>query len=291
VWPAGYVLNPLRLRMRRRTTVQSSDVSIRRIDLLVMQIIRYAEFLLFIMGTITLLLDRMRLVRQPINKVAVESTAAQMIAVVLMLPFVCVSFSGRSWISAQEQGVSPFPMSGMARGGVILTFCLVANKLLRRRYKPANDQRHERGDWRSEATDEAIRAEDEFRDAAQHHIEWSRKVVWSVFVSGLAGFPAALSIVLIPVRLLDRGHVTEIIAFVGLLTGTIGLVVLVVSVAAWCHEYRSKRDPRLVCPHCGGGLFTHHIWVIATKNCPRCGDYVFGDRNKGKKLPLLDPEF
>jgi hypothetical protein len=134
-----------------------------------MQTIQYAGFLLFIVGMITVIWARLRLERTPVNQVAVEGTAALVIALVLMLPLVGVILSRSFWISAQEPRVPPFPLTPTASAGVILTFCIVAARLLRRLYKPANDQRVERGDWRSEATKEAIRAEDEFRDAAQHH--------------------------------------------------------------------------------------------------------------------------
>jgi hypothetical protein len=261
----------------------------RQIELVNMQINRYAEFALFVTGVITVVLDRLRLARTPIGKVAVDGMAAQVIALILMFPFTyAVAFSRHFWINAHApEGVPPFPMGATARAGPILLFCIVAGRLLRRLYNLANI----RGDWHSGTTTEATRAEEEFRDAAQRHVDWSRKVVWSVFMAGLIGFPTALVSVLIIVRLLDRGHVTEIVAVVGLLMGSVGLVIVVMSVAVWCHQYRSKRDPQLVCPCCGGGLFPYYMEVIPTGNCPHCGGCVYGDGREGKKLPATDPDF
>ncbi len=260
-----------------------------------------AELLLFMVGLLAGISGRIRLERLAESELAVEGTATQAIAVALMLPLVwAISFSGRFWISEQLLvGFQRSPTTWTARAGPILLFGIVAVRLLRRLYDLLNDQRLdllndqrlEIRDWRLEPANEAIMSEGDFRAAVKYHTEWSRKVVWSVFLAGLAGLPAALLIVLIPVRLLNRGRATEIVAVVGLLTGAIGLVLVVASVAVWRNKCQSKRDPRLVCPHCGGGLFVHQGWVILARKCVRCGSCVLGDSRKVKQIPALDPDF
>jgi hypothetical protein len=52
---------------------------------------------------------------------------------------------------------------------------------------------------------------------------------------------------------------------------------LVLFVGLWMHERRTRRDPRLVCPHCGKLLVSWHALVVATRNCARCGRRVLAE--------------
>ncbi len=52
----------------------------------------------------------------------------------------------------------------------------------------------------------------------------------------------------------------------GLFALPLGLLLL----AAAPLNMAARRDPRLVCPHCGKGLFRSRFRVFATRKCPRC---------------------
>jgi hypothetical protein len=56
----------------------------------------------------------------------------------------------------------------------------------------------------------------------------------------------------------------------------------------WRHRRRSQSDAWWApCPQCRKAL----PLVIATWTCPHCGARLPGDPGKGKKQPLLDPDF
>jgi hypothetical protein len=132
--------------------------------------------------------------------------------------------------------------------------------------------------------------EDEFRDAVTRHNAWARKVVYSSLVAGLVLWPLVLQVGFLAGQRLSEGRARDCVA-VAMLTYPLACVLFVGgSVAIWCHEYRSKSDPRLVCPRCRRALPQYTEPVLATGKCPFCGGRVLDYSRKSKKQLWSDDE-
>ena len=120
---------------------------------------------------------------------------------------------------------------------------------------------------------------DKFRDAVTKQHALSVKVYRTRFAWWLL-LPFAFGVVsaLIPG--------TWAYDFLAIALGIFLIIFLVVS----RNDFRSRSDPRMVCPHCGEGLSSRVSLVIATGDCPRCGAHVLDDPSKGKKPLWPDPE-
>ena len=46
---------------------------------------------------------------------------------------------------------------------------------------------------------------------------------------------------------------------------------------SWLMIRGTRRDGRLICPHCDSLLVGVQHWVIATRNCPKCGKRVVAE--------------
>jgi hypothetical protein len=112
---------------------------------------------------------------------------------------------------------------------------------------------------------------EKFHDAVTAHFARSRWLVYSVMIG----------CVLILVAETVVASYTPLGAW-GFFDGGFKAVVGVLTMAscmlgAWHNEARSRRDPRLLCPHCERPLQMHGALVIATRNCPNCGLRVLAE--------------
>lgn len=55
------------------------------------------------------------------------------------------------------------------------------------------------------------------------------------------------------------------------------LAILVFLGGMWTGYRRGRRDPRLLCPHCGALLAQHRDVVVASRNCCECGHRVLAE--------------
>jgi hypothetical protein len=78
-------------------------------------------------------------------------------------------------------------------------------------------------------------------------------------------------------------------ALVAYVVGFIALIFGGGFLACWCNLYRSRSDPRLVCPRCGRSLLMVSETVIATGDCPRCHAPRLTVRGHSKTNPKNKP--
>jgi hypothetical protein len=56
-------------------------------------------------------------------------------------------------------------------------------------------------------------------------------------------------------------------------------MVFILMFIVWLYDRKSSRDQRLRCPHCGKRLDNASGLVVATKNCPDCGQTALSEAN------------
>jgi hypothetical protein len=113
---------------------------------------------------------------------------------------------------------------------------------------------------------------DKFHDAVTAHFKWARTYLWRPTVIAASLF----LITGILARLFPEGHLPDYFPTGPMLAFGI-FVFFELGLAVWHHDIRARRDPRLNCSHCNRPLQVHWALVIATRNCPHCGQRVLAE--------------
>jgi hypothetical protein len=113
---------------------------------------------------------------------------------------------------------------------------------------------------------------DKFREAAATHFRRSRVMGWSIIaVSIMVCFAIRIATMFLP------DGIIQTFANVGSVGALVLFYCVGVGFAATHNERRSRRDPRLSCPRCERPLQLHRALVIASRNCPHCGQRVLAE--------------
>jgi hypothetical protein len=101
-----------------------------------------------------------------------------------------------------------------------------------------------------------------------------KRMIWQMFAA--IGVMFAVLLVGLPIRpFLDPLYQP----FLGPTCVLLGLPMMLVGFRA--ADVAFRKFPKLICPHCEGGLHQSKSVVIATGNCPGCGRRVLADSNIG----------
>ena len=127
---------------------------------------------------------------------------------------------------------------------------------------------------------EAMLSVSEFNAAAERHL---RRVMRVLLL--LIGLPLGLAITFM--WFVDpRAHIHPKCPAWLVPCGLIGVCIVILLVAAWPLNRWARRDSRLVCPHCGRGLFRARCRVAGTRRCPRCAWDILIDPEDPRPAPL-----
>jgi len=113
---------------------------------------------------------------------------------------------------------------------------------------------------------------DKFHAAVTAHFARSRRLVYSSLLACILILVAEVMVSFF-IPLSASGEYVDL----GLKIGLFVLVFASCMLGAWHNQARSRRDPRLVCPHCLAPLQLYGALVIATRNCPGCGLRVLAE--------------